>query len=220
VPISQSSNLSLEYKVPPSPLPQRDLIPVDYDPAGRSVSDTNNLSLEYRKSPAPLSHGELLPLEYKPAGGTASNTRAGDSRNTQTHESISKTKKKVLRGPLRAIENTVPLPPDRSYPSSHIRDQDVEESRGAFSVRSKGGRKKPNRSGDGVSIFRPSPPISDVGKKRVSSLGKRKNTHLPTPRPTAPKITKVNRGEKRKNETQVSLKLKKKLRKDTDYDLW
>lgn len=167
-----------------------------------STSKNTALPLEYKPETHGLSHNTLLALKYKP------DTRGSDG------------KKKMIAGPLRAIENVNPLPVDTAYPSSLIRDPDVEESPAVFPTKKGGRKKRPLKPLVRGSLFRPSPPISDLDDGGVGRLGKRKNSKLARPKPTAPKINKVNRGEKRMLQPQGSRGVNKKLMKATDYDLW
>lgn len=194
---------------------------IDHSPTtNASISQHTGLPLEYRTPYDTIPQREPLVLEYRPDTTTSNNGGLRRLKNMNMEEGGSKTRKKIPQGPLRAIENMTSLPLDRSYPSSHIRDQDIEPSPAAFSTKRVARKKRPTRPLVRGSIFRPSPPISDTGRKGVNSLRKRKNTHLSKPRPSAPKISKVNRGDKRKPDTQGSRGLKKKLLKETEYDLW
>ena len=213
--IPQSTRIPLEYKPSRSIVPQTELSPLEYRPG-----QNTRIPLEYMASHNVVRQTEPLPLEYKPDTTPSKNTGLRRPKNMNMDEGGSETRKKIPQGPLRAKENMAPLPLDRSYPSSHIRDQDIEPNPAGFSAKGGGRKKKPVRPLVRGSIFRPSPPISNTGRKGINSLGKRKGTHLSRPRPTPPQLRKINRGDKRKPETQGSRGLKKKMLKETDYDLW
>ena len=203
---------------PPSPYAD---MAIDHSPTtNASISQHKGLPLEYRTPHDTIPQRESLALEYRPDTTTSNNRGLRRLKNMNMEEGGSKTRKKIPEGPLRAIENMTSLPLDRSYPSSHIRDQDIEPSPAAFSRKRVARKKRPTRPLVRGSIFRPSPPISDTGRKGLNSLRKRKNTHLSKPRPSAPKFNKINRGDKRKPDTQGSRGFKKKLLKETEYDLW
>ena len=196
--LSPHERASIQVPVPimSLPVPEKPAA-IDYSP----VEDRQHLSATRKP----------LAIDYTPAKGSK-----GKIKNSKLES-----KKASVRTPQRALENMQTMPTDSSYPRDLVYDPDVGRNPSTFPP---GIRRKKTKTLNRVkgSIFRPSPPISNMQGRRANTLGKRKNKHLSRPRPSLPKYRKINQGDKRKNvvETAADKKRSRQGLVETDYDIW